>query len=127
VLESRMHGPFKFLIRRLLRREVKRANLAIRQQVDETKKRYPTLDIKLFDLAHFFQEVLTQPEHYPFKQRQKACIPMVGGLTNNHDKNKTITPCKDPEDYLFWDLVHPSTLAQKMMAEQMMTLLNGSE
>lgn len=123
VFDPETPGIVRHLSRKLFKYNVDKANQDIAKAVTQIRRRYPQTDIKILDLAHFFQMVLDHPDRYPFTNLQDACIPMVGGLALKSGAVKDVVACKTPQSYLFWDLVHPSTLAQEMMASKMLDLL----
>jgi phospholipase/lecithinase/hemolysin len=61
------------------------------------------LDVIQVDLFSFFDEIITT-QHY-FANTTAACLPLNAPQT-----------CSTPQDYLFWDDVHLSTLAHQLIA-----------
>lgn len=63
------------------------------------------------DMDAFMQERLDHPEKYGFTNVVDACVDIV---------NKTM--CHNPEDYFFWDDIHPTTRVHEMFAENVLGL-----
>jgi outer membrane lipase/esterase len=67
----------------------------------------PGIDIEQFDTFGLFNAILANPEVFGFSNTSMPCLtgnPQVGGSV-----------CAEPESYLFWDSVHPTTAAHRVL------------
>ena len=67
-------------------------------------------EITLFDTDALFQRVLTDPGAFGLTNTTDACV------------NLGVTPptvCANPDEYLFWDSVHPTTRTHEILARAM--------
>lgn len=116
-------------------------NERLKARIEELKIDFPQADFLFINLQDYLGNVLENPEKYNFSNVTDACIdvefPMYNALkkspfVNNYvleqavvmnykdwqfvpgQKNYNI--CEGVDDYLFWDSVHPSTKAHKLLA-----------
>jgi len=61
--------------------------------------------VMYFDTFDFMHQVVTDPSAYGFTDVTDPCL--VG-----------VTPCSNPNQYLFWDDLHPTTAADQILAAQ---------
>lgn len=62
-------------------------------------------NISLFDVAGLFDDAIANPGQYGFTNVTDPCFSITTG-----------TICNDPENYLFWDFVHPTTKTNEIIA-----------
>lgn len=116
-------------------------NQRLAARVDEWKKLYPKADFLFIDIQQYLVKALDNPQQYGFSNIADACIdvkfPMFNALAHSpfarnyvlryaqvlHYKDPQLSfgesnyqMCDTPEEYLFWDEVHPSTRAHKHLA-----------
>jgi phospholipase/lecithinase/hemolysin len=65
------------------------------------------------DIESLLQTVVSQPSQYGFSDVTNVC------LVDN-------TACSNPDQYLFWDSLHPTTAGHKYIAEYVYRLLTGA-
>lgn len=119
--------------------DVHNQRLAVR--VDQWKKLYPKADFLFIDIQKYLLQALDNPQHYGFSNIADACIdvkfPMFNALAHSpfarnyvlryaqvlHYKDQQLSlgennyqMCDAPDEYLFWDEVHPSTRAHQHLA-----------
>lgn len=68
---------------------------------------FPGIDIELFDTFGLFNAILADPDAFGFSNTSTPCI------TGNLQDGGTI--CADPDSYLFWDSVHPTTAGHQLL------------
>ncbi|MBQ0721123.1 MAG: SGNH/GDSL hydrolase family protein [Gammaproteobacteria bacterium] len=68
----------------------------------------PAIDIRSLDLFALFNEILAEPEDFGISETEMPCI------------TPNIPPyvCKKPNQFLFWDGIHPSKAVHKVMADE---------
>lgn len=62
------------------------------------------IDITYLDVNELFNQVVKSPEKFGFSNVTQACL------------NQGIV-CNNPDRYLFWDSIHPSTAAHKLLVD----------
>jgi|SRR5580700_4120146 phospholipase/lecithinase/hemolysin len=66
--------------------------------------------VTYFDTFGFMHQVVSNPSAYGFTDVTDPCL--VG-----------LTPCSNPNQYLFWDTLHPTTAADALLAGQFQNLV----
>jgi len=69
------------------------------------KQQQPTLEIMLLDANALYHNAITYPAEFEFTNVTDACI-------------SESRICANPEQFLFWDGIHPTTAAHQILAEQ---------
>jgi phospholipase/lecithinase/hemolysin len=72
-----------------------------------------SLKVGYVDIESLLQSVVAQPSEYGFSDVTDVC------LVDN-------TACSNPDQYLFWDSLHPTTAGHKYIAEYVYNLLTGA-
>ncbi|MEH1771155.1 SGNH/GDSL hydrolase family protein [Nostoc sp.] len=90
--------------------ETHNADLAVSLQQLSSKLDASIISV---DINSFFNQVEANPAKFGFTDVTDACVP----YTNNQITSGTFKVCSDPNDYLFYDLVHPTTKAQELIAQ----------
>jgi len=67
----------------------------------------PGINIEPFDTFALFNEILADPAAFGFSNTSMPCI------TGNLQVGGSV--CADPDSYLFWDSVHPTTAAHEVL------------
>jgi phospholipase/lecithinase/hemolysin len=116
-------------------------NQRLRNRLQEWQQLYPESDFLFIDIGQYMDRVLQHPETYGFNNTSNACIdvkfPMYDTFQNSPFANnyvlryvqvlrytdRNFAPgesnyrvCDTPDDYLFWDEIHPSTRAHNLLA-----------
>lgn len=72
-----------------------------------------TVNVGYVDIASFLQTVVGQPSSYGFSNVSDMCL-----------VNSTV--CSTPDQYLFWDSLHPTTKGHQWIAQYVYGLLMGA-
>ncbi len=75
-----------------------------------------SLTILFLDANKYFQAVRNNPKKYGFKNATARCF--TGGF-----QGKPGTTCNNPQAYLFWDVIHPTTAAHQAIAQMALQLI----
>jgi phospholipase/lecithinase/hemolysin len=68
----------------------------------------PSVRLTEFDMFGLFNDVLANPSKYGFTNVTDACLPTEGPVP-------VTLPCTIPDEYLFWDSVHPTAAAHQIV------------
>ncbi|KOP26360.1 autotransporter [Hapalosiphon sp. MRB220] len=74
----------------------------------------PKVNIIPLDINALFNEVIDQPERYGLTNVNDPCFDQQAG-----------TICSNPDEYLFWDQVHPTNRGHEFIAEYTEAVLNA--
>jgi len=89
-------------------------NLALGDALDLLESGLPPwVNLTRFDIAALFNEVVTAPADFGFTEVEATCI-NPGVIVK--------AACRNPQDYLFWDGIHPTKAAHGLIAERVLDL-----
>ena len=71
-----------------------------------------------FDTFAALNAIVGNPSQYGFTNATGACYP--GDFTT-----PGLTPCSNPNQYVFWDSIHPTTAADAVLAQEFLAVVNG--
>ncbi|WP_235826863.1 SGNH/GDSL hydrolase family protein [Facilibium subflavum] len=111
------------LLKKYLKRHLSKQNKKLQAGVAYLTRKYPFASIEIFDVYHLLQNVLDSPMGYGFENARNACVESFGGVDQKGNIQENLEVNLDPQTHLFWDYVHPTTKAQKMLAEHIFQLL----
>ncbi|MEM9005368.1 MAG: SGNH/GDSL hydrolase family protein [Cyanobacteria bacterium P01_F01_bin.86] len=80
----------------------------------------PETDITLLDVNTLFSDITANPEAFGLTNVTEAC------LTNFRPTFQFNGVCENPEEFLFWDDVHPTTAAYKLVTDLALAELNDA-
>ena len=101
------------------------------QSFNELKQTHPQVEWLFFDLGKMFDDVLMYPDKYGFSNISGTCSNSVVDEATKKSVLKmvaSVTPKKGNDvcsGYLFFDLVHPTALAHKIIAEKVKVMLDA--
>lgn len=116
-------------------------NERLEARIEEWKKQYPDADFLYINTEKYMAKARANPSQYGFSNITDACIDIKFQMFNAyidspftrnyvllyaqmlHYKDKSFAQdevnyhlCDSPESYFFWDEIHPSTRAHKLLA-----------
>lgn len=106
------------------------ANLA--KTVDDLKTAHPEVEWLYFDMNTMFNNVLEHPADYGITNITGSCANSVIDEVTKHSVLKMVSRVERPlnehacDGFLFFDLVHPTGLAHKIMASKAREMLDAS-
>lgn len=105
-------------------------NQRLEQTMDGLKQTHPEVEWVYFDLGAMFDDVLNNPAKYGFTHISGSCSnSVVDELSKKSILNMVarVTPklgADACDGYVFFDLVHPTALAHKLIAEKVILMLD---
>jgi phospholipase/lecithinase/hemolysin len=97
-------------------------NKALKVMIDDTKTRYPELNITLLKAFSVNQKTIEKPELYGFTDIKNPCY--KGSLFGPFSSKKTF--CDDDLGVKLWDWVHPNTKMHCVYANQFLSDIAAS-
>ncbi|MGQ5523128.1 SGNH/GDSL hydrolase family protein [Chitinimonas sp. PSY-7] len=85
------------------------------------------LNIQLFDSYSLFNDLLNNPSAYGMTNTTLPCLNINGAhvstlyLTNH----QTRPECKNPDTFVFWDVLHPTTRTHKLLSDHVAPFLRS--
>ncbi|MBD2388460.1 SGNH/GDSL hydrolase family protein [Cylindrospermum sp. FACHB-282] len=80
-------------------------NSALSQTLNALDQQQPNLNITLFDINSLLSRAIASPAEFGFTNVTDSCFNSV-----------TQTICTNPNEYIFWDAIHPTTYTYKIVA-----------
>jgi phospholipase/lecithinase/hemolysin len=77
----------------------------------------PNLNLTSVDINSLFDQVRGNPTRFGFKDVTNSCV--IGDITN------IISACNNPDDFLFFDAVHPTTKVHDLIAKTTLASIAG--
>ncbi len=81
-------------------------NSALSQTVNGLSQLEPNLNINIFDVNSLVNQIIASPGKFGFTNVTDACLNIVAQ-----------TICSNPNEYLFWDNLHPTSYAHSIVAK----------
>ncbi len=94
-------------------------NSALDQALTSIVASIPDLDIIRFDVFGALQDLVSNPAAYGLANATDPCLQNFY-VEGPIDSTLPVTVCGSPDEYLFWDIVHPSATAHRIFAQQML-------
>ncbi|MCC6916395.1 SGNH/GDSL hydrolase family protein [Nitrosomonas sp.] len=81
-------------------------NAALSAELAELGMQSPAVEIIRFDAFSVFNQITDNPAAHGFTNAQESCLTFQAGWVQ----------CSDPDQYVFWDGLHPATRAHALFA-----------
>lgn len=88
-------------------------NVALNAMIPLLELAIPDLDITYFDVDAALQRVLINPNAYGITNTNEGCLVFDPTLLN-----PVLSTCSNPNEYLFWDSVHPTDRIHHILGDQ---------
>lgn len=113
------------------------ANIAA--QVVEFNRRLPLLRdtlqakygsalvIRMFDTNTLVNDIFVNPAKYGVSNTTQSCLNINSSSSTNYLSSQTLRPeCSNPDTFVFWDTLHPTTHTHKIMADSVTTFAKAN-
>jgi outer membrane lipase/esterase len=81
-------------------------NSYLETSLENLTDEYEELNLISLDINYLIQDIIAQPQQFGLSNVTDACFNSVN-----------FSVCDNPDEYLFWDLVHPSAVGHQKIAE----------
>jgi len=86
-----------------------------------------SLHIQVFDTYTLFNTVLNNPGQYQVSNTTESCLNINTDSATNFLTAQTPRPeCTNPDNFVFWDILHPTTHTHKVLADAVNSFLNAN-
>ena len=90
-----------------------RFNQNIREAVKELQQ--PNIQVMLADLYKYSEDIYKSAHRHGIKNTTDACLQGFSKTEKQHGVKKH--KCDNPDEYLYWDLFHPTNRAHQLLAQ----------
>ena len=93
----------------------------------DTYKTSTTVKIRLYDTYKRVNDLLAAPATFGITNPTQSCLDINSDSSLNY--TKTFPPrvnCTNADAFLFWDLLHPTTRAHKLIADEVITFVRAN-
>jgi thermolabile hemolysin len=100
--------------------KVQRVNAGLESMMASMRQQYgPKLNIQLFDTHAFFTRLFDDPAAYGFQNSTESCLDINRtGFSNFMESHPPRSDCRNPDTFVFWDTLHPTTHTHRILADQ---------
>jgi len=79
----------------------------------------PALNIRIFDTYALFNDVINNPGKYGMTNTWQSCLAIDLDSSGNYLYHwPTRAECTNPNTFVFWDTLHPTTRTHRLLADQ---------
>ena len=96
-------------------------NLLLEEKLDSLNTSLPGIDLITLDVNSLFRDVIDRPSQFGFSNVDTSC------LVNSQPGFIFDGVCDNPNDFLFWDNVHPTSAAHQLVAQLALETLEQQE
>ena len=112
---SRLPGRLDSLISSGLSSVIKAHNSALPKTLDFLRQSLGSnINLILFRTSLLFDEIISSPSNFNLTNVTNACV------------TSPDTVCNNPDEYLFWDNTHPTTVAHQLVADLVFSTLKST-
>ena len=96
-------------------------NLLLEQKLNNLNVSLPGIELINLDVNSLFQDVINEPSRFGFSDTDNSCLVNFQPLFNFEGV------CDNPDEFLFWDNVHPTSAAHRLVAQLALDTLEQQE
>jgi len=87
----------------------------------------PGLHIYLFDTYALFNDLLSNPAKYQVSNTTESCLNLSTDSGFDYLKTQAArSQCRNPDSFVFWDTLHPTTHTHKLLADAVTAFFNAN-
>ncbi|KAJ3037887.1 hypothetical protein HDV00_001231 [Rhizophlyctis rosea] len=75
-----------------------------------------TSQVRIYDIYSVFHAITSTPAQYKIVNATSPCLINYGEFDSASTSSATPQYCSNPDGYVFWDAVHPTTSAHRVLA-----------
>jgi thermolabile hemolysin len=95
--------------------------------VEDLHREYPSLQITLYDTYAKFNDLFENPSNYGLTNLSDSCLLIDEYNIQVYAKQVEPRPiCINASEFMFWDLIHPTTAVHKILAESVYEALESA-
>ncbi len=103
-------------------------NRKLPQMRDALQAKYgPSLVIRMFDAHSLVNDMFNFPGKYGMTNTTDSCLNINTDSTTNYISSQSPrAACTNPDSYVFWDTLHPTTRTHKLLADNVLPFLKAN-
>lgn len=90
-------------------------NIALSQTLDDFEDDYAAVDVTRLDMESLLSELVADSASLGFTNSTESAAPGLSAGAQFYDESQIVD---EPNEYLFWDGVHPTTAVHTLLAEE---------
>ncbi|HEF5875078.1 TPA: SGNH/GDSL hydrolase family protein [Burkholderia cenocepacia] len=100
--------------------QVEAINVGLRTMIASMQDEHAgSVNIQLFDTHALFARLFDEPRVYGFSNSTESCLEMDRtGLSNFMESHRPRPACRNPDTFVFWDVLHPTTRTHRLLADR---------
>jgi thermolabile hemolysin len=100
--------------------KVRLVNQGLETMIASMQRQYGAeLNIQLFDTNALFARLFDDPSAYGFQNSTESCLDIDRpGMSVFMESHSPRPECKNPDTFVFWDILHPTTHTHRLVADQ---------
>ena len=108
---------FLNIYKKFVQYNIQKQNKKISNYIMELQNKYQEATIKEIDLYGLLNNVFLDPSPYGISNLMQPCVDSFGGVDADCNIQYDLELVNDPKESLFFDYVHPTSVAQKELSK----------
>ncbi|MGL4858894.1 MAG: SGNH/GDSL hydrolase family protein [Enterobacteriaceae bacterium] len=105
--------------------EIAEYNRQLTVLVADLQRQYAgSVNLAMFDVRSYFDDLLDHPQKYGISNTTESCLNINRDKTTNYVQTFQHRPsCQAAQQFVFWDLIHPTTHTHRLLADKVRELI----